>query len=77
MANSPIALRPPPVVLLGDAGPEFSYAALNQCFRLLLDGLPLLSMGQPLLPRGRAITRTLGLVFMAVLEYAAELEPGP
>ena len=27
---------PPSAVLLGDAGPEFSYAALNQCFRCLL-----------------------------------------
>ncbi len=36
---------PPSVVLLGDAGPSFTYEALNQCFRLLLDGLPLLVMG--------------------------------
>ena len=30
----------PGAVLLGDAGPDFTYEALNQCFRLLLDGLP-------------------------------------
>jgi len=36
---------PPGAVLLGDAGPAFNYETLNRCFRLLLDGLPLLAMG--------------------------------
>ena len=65
---------PPSAVLLGDAGPEFSYAALNQCFRLLLDGLPLLSMGANRYFReGEHLSLDIG-PFMAALEYAAELE---
>jgi HAD superfamily hydrolase (TIGR01458 family) len=64
----------PGAVLLGDAGPAFSYEALNQCFRLLLEGLPLLAMGS-----NRYFREDDGLSldigpFMAALEYAAELE---
>lgn len=33
-------------VLVGDAGEGFSYAALNQAFRLLIAGRPLLAMGR-------------------------------
>lgn len=36
----------PDAVILGDAGPYFSYAALNAAFRLLMDGLPLLAMAR-------------------------------
>lgn len=65
---------PPGAVLLGDAGNAFSYEALNQCFRLLLDGLPLLSMGSNRYFRenGR-LSLDIG-PFMAALEYAAEME---
>ena len=64
----------PGVVLLGDAGSGFSYAALNQCFRLLLDGLPLLVMGSNRYFReGEQFSLDIG-PFMAALEYAAELE---
>ncbi len=64
----------PGAVLLGDAGPEFTYESLNQCFRLLLDGLPLLAMGSNRYFRnGGGWNLDVG-PFMAALEYAAELE---
>lgn len=64
----------PEAVLIGDAGPAFDYEALNRCFRLLLDGLPLLAMGS-----NRYFREDGGLSldigpFVAALEYAAELE---
>jgi HAD superfamily hydrolase (TIGR01458 family) len=66
--------EPPGAVLMGDAGPTFSYEALNQCFRLLVEGLPLLAMGS-----NRYFHEEDGLSldigpFVAALEYAAELE---
>ena len=36
----------PDSVVLGDAGPFFTYAALNEAFRLLMQGLPLLVMAK-------------------------------
>lgn len=64
----------PGAVLLGDAGSDFTYEALNQCFRLLLDGLPLLAMGSNRYFRnGNGLNLDIG-PFMAALEYAAELE---
>lgn len=64
----------PGAVLLGDAGPDFTYEALNQCFRLLLDGLPLLTMGSNRYFRnGGGWSLDIG-PFMTALEYAAELE---
>ncbi|HOB63272.1 MAG TPA: TIGR01458 family HAD-type hydrolase [Candidatus Competibacteraceae bacterium] len=64
----------PGAVLLGDAGPAFTYEALNQCFRLLLQGLPLLAMGSNRYFRGNAgLDLDIG-PFMAALEYAADLE---
>lgn len=65
---------PPGAVLLGDAGPAFSYETLNRCFRLLLDGLPLLAMGSNRYFRdGNGLSLDIG-PFMAALEYAAEME---
>ena len=64
----------PSAVLLGDAGAHFSYQALNQCFRILLDGLPLLSMGSNRYFRtNQQLSLDIG-PFMAALEYAADLE---
>ena len=65
---------PPDVVLIGDAGSGFDYQALNRCFRLLLEGLPLLAMGC-----NRYFRDSSGLnldvgPFVTALEYAAELE---
>ena len=65
---------PPGAVLLGDASNTFDYEALNQCFRLLLDGLPLLSMGSNRYFREEhQLNLDIG-PFMVALEYAAELE---
>ncbi|MBK8182238.1 MAG: TIGR01458 family HAD-type hydrolase [Candidatus Competibacteraceae bacterium] len=64
----------PDVVLLGDAGPGFTYQALNQCFRLLLEGLPLLAMGSSRYFRDEhGLNLDIG-PFVAALEYAAEME---
>ncbi len=64
----------PSAVLLGDAGSSFTYEALNQCFRLLLEGLPLLVMGSNRYFRQEdQFSLDIG-PFMAALEYAAELE---
>jgi len=65
---------PPGAVLLGDAGPGFNYEALNQCFRLLLDDLPLLAMGSNRYFRDRSGLNLDAGPFMAALEYAAEME---
>lgn len=65
---------PPDAVLIGDAGPAFDYAALNRCFRLLVDGLPLLAMGSNRYFRDDGeLSLDIG-PFVAALEYAAELE---
>ena len=61
---------PPQAVLMGDAGHAFTYEALNTAFRLLLQGMPLLAMGN-----NRYFRETDGLSldigpFVAALEYA-------
>lgn len=64
----------PQVVVLGDAGPHFSFEALNTAFRLLMQGLPLLAMA-----RNRYFKESEGLTldigaFVAALEFAAGIE---
>jgi HAD superfamily hydrolase (TIGR01458 family) len=59
-------------VLLGDAGPGFSYGRLNAAFRLVLEGAPLLAMGD-----NRYFKEPDGFSldvgpFVAALEYAAD-----
>jgi HAD superfamily hydrolase (TIGR01458 family) len=61
-------------VLMGDAGPSFTYERLNTAFRLLMDGAPLLAMG-----RNRYFREAAGFSldqgpFVAAMEYAAETE---
>jgi HAD superfamily hydrolase (TIGR01458 family) len=61
----------PNAVVLGDAGPAFGYARLNTAFRLLLEGAPLLSVGD-----NRYFLEDDGLSldvgpFMVGLEYAS------
>lgn len=61
----------PDVVVLGDAGPRFSYDSLNQAFRLLMQGLPLIAMA-----RNRYFKEPEGLsldlgAFVAALEYGS------
>lgn len=61
----------PNAVVLGDAGPAFTYERLNQAFRLLLDGARLLAVGD-----NRYFREPEGLSldagpFVRALEYAA------
>ncbi|MGD2063232.1 MAG: TIGR01458 family HAD-type hydrolase [Nitrospirota bacterium] len=61
----------PDAVLVGDAADGFTYAALNRAFRLLIDGAPLLAMGN-----NRYFREDDGLSldigpFVAALEYAS------
>lgn len=59
-------------VLLGDAGPVFTYENLNRAFRLLLDGAPLLAMGDNRYFReAEGFSLDVG-PFVAALEYAAD-----
>lgn len=64
----------PNAVLVGDAGEAFTYARLNQAFRLLMAGAPLIAMG-----RNRYFREADGLSldagpFIVALEYAAGVE---
>lgn len=61
----------PDAVVLGDAGPHFTYTALNQAFRLLMRGLPFIVMA-----RNRYFKEKDGLTldmgaFVAGLEYSS------
>jgi HAD superfamily hydrolase (TIGR01458 family) len=61
----------PNAVVLGDAGDALTYQNLNQAFRLIMDGAPLIAMG-----RNRYFREEGGLSldagpFAAALEYAA------
>jgi HAD superfamily hydrolase (TIGR01458 family) len=61
----------PDAVVLGDAGPFFSYEALNMAFRLVMQGLPLLAMA-----RNRYFMESDGLsldmgAYVTGLEYSA------
>jgi len=61
----------PDAVLVGDAADGFTYAALNRAFRLLLDGAPLLAMGNNRYFReGDGLSLDIG-PFVAALEYAS------
>lgn len=66
-----LSTESPNAVLVGDAGPLFTYERLNRAFRLLMEGKPLLAMGC-----NRYFTEEDGLSldagpFVAALEYAA------
>lgn len=65
---------PPNAVVIGDAGPGFTYERLNEAFRLVMDGAPLIALA-----RNRYFMQPDGLTldagaFVAALEYAAEVE---
>jgi HAD superfamily hydrolase (TIGR01458 family) len=65
---------PPNAVLMGDAGHAFTYEALNTVFRLLMEGMPLLAMGN-----NRYFREPDGLSldmgpFVLALEYAARVK---
>jgi len=64
----------PDAVIIGDAGPGFTYEALNRAFRLLMDGAPLIALA-----KNRYFMKADGLTldagaFVAALEYAAGVE---
>ncbi len=66
--------RDPNIVVLGDAGEGFTYAALNQAFRLLMEGAPLVATGANRYFReADGLSLDLG-PFVAALEYAAGTE---
>jgi HAD superfamily hydrolase (TIGR01458 family) len=61
----------PDAVVLGDAGHEFSYAALNEVFRLLMRGLPFIVMARNRYFREKdGLTLDMG-AFVAGLEYSS------
>jgi HAD superfamily hydrolase (TIGR01458 family) len=68
---SDLSTEDPTAVVLGDTGPSLTYDGLNQAFRLLMNGCPLIAMG-----RNRYFRAADGLSldagpFAAALEYAA------
>lgn len=61
-------------VLIGDAGHEFTYENMNRAFRLLLEGAPLLAMGNNrYFKEADGYSLDVG-PFVAALEYAAGIE---
>ncbi|MDD3518171.1 MAG: TIGR01458 family HAD-type hydrolase [Chromatiales bacterium] len=69
-----LATDDPNAVVLGDAGDAFDYHHLNHAFRLLMNGAPLIAMGN-----NRFFMEDDGLSldigpFLAALEYAAGVE---
>ena len=64
----------PDAVVIGDAGPGFTYEALNRAFRLIMEGAPLIALA-----KNRYFMQADGLTldagaFVAALEYAAGVE---
>lgn len=69
-----LAQQDPNVVVVGDAGEGFRYAALNQAFRLLMEDAPLIAMGANRYFReADGLSLDLG-PFVVALEYAAGVE---
>jgi HAD superfamily hydrolase (TIGR01458 family) len=61
----------PDAVVLGDAGPHFTFDKLNTAFRLLMKGLPLIAMARNrYFQEPGGLTLDLG-AFVAALEYGA------
>jgi HAD superfamily hydrolase (TIGR01458 family) len=69
-----IATRRPNAVVVGDAGPYFSYQRLNRALRLLMDGAPLLAIaGNRYFMAADGLSLDAG-AFVAGLEYAAGVQ---
>jgi HAD superfamily hydrolase (TIGR01458 family) len=68
---SPDATARPDVVILGGAGPEFSYQALNHVFGRLLDGAKLVAMSRTMYWRTDTGLQLDTGAFLAGLEQAA------
>jgi HAD superfamily hydrolase (TIGR01458 family) len=74
LEDFPDARGKPDAVVIGDAGPGFTYEALNQAFRLLMDGAPLIALA-----KNRYFMQSDGLTldagaFVTALEFAADVE---
>ncbi len=64
----------PSAVVLGDAGPFFTYDRLNQAFRLLMRGLPLIVMARNrYFKEGDGLSLDMG-AFVAALEYSSGVQ---
>ncbi len=69
-----LASEDPSAVVLGDAGEAFTYERLNLAFRLLMDGAPLIAMGNnKYFKEADGLSLDVG-PFMAALEYAADTQ---
>lgn len=64
----------PNAVVVGDAEERFDYAHLERAFHLLLEGAPLLAMGDNRYFRSRGALRLDAGPFVRALEYAADVE---
>ncbi|MDX1654315.1 MAG: TIGR01458 family HAD-type hydrolase [Candidatus Competibacteraceae bacterium] len=64
----------PNAVLLGDAGEVFTYQTLNEAFRLLMNGAPLLALGRNRYFQERQALSLDAGPFVVALEYAAGVE---
>ena len=74
LEDFPATVEPPDAVVIGDAGAGFTYERLNEAFRLIMDGAPLIALA-----RNRYFMQPDGLTldagaFVAALEYAAQVE---
>jgi HAD superfamily hydrolase (TIGR01458 family) len=64
----------PDVVVLGDAGPYFSFERMNAAFRLLMRGLPLVAMAKNrYFKEADGLTLDMG-AYVAALEYATGVQ---
>ena len=69
-----VPTRRPNAVVVGDAGPYFSYPRLNRALRLLMDGAPLLAIaGNRYFMAADGLNLDAG-AFVAGLEYAAGIQ---
>lgn len=74
LEDFPDSREEPNTVVIGDAGPGFTYEALNEAFRLIMDGAPLIALA-----KNRYFMKPEGLTldagaFVAALEFAAQVE---
>jgi HAD superfamily hydrolase (TIGR01458 family) len=74
LEDFPEARDEPDAVVIGDAGPGFTYGRLNEAFRLIMDGAPLIALA-----KNRYFMQPDGLTldagaFVAALEFAAQVE---
>lgn len=69
-----VPTRRPDAVVVGDAGPYFSYRRLNRALQLLMDGVPLLAIANNRYFRAADGLNLDAGAFVAGLEYAAGVQ---